>query len=90
MKSNRLRIENLNDNGIINLLEGFVELIRDDFFRLYNQLRDNPRDKRSKENYDAICNLIVSDYFGQLTGLNGKEVLKELELQSMKNYRRFA
>lgn len=87
-QTKRIMMEDLNDDGVLNLLEGFVELIREDFIRLYNQVRDNPRNKQAIQNYNYIRGLILSEYFAHLTGLNGEEVLPQLEYECSKKYRR--
>ena len=86
----RLRKEDLDDNGMLNLLEAFVGFIRADYIRIYNQVRDTPKNKKAIQNYNYIRGLVLSDYFGQLTGLDGKEVLNELENQCAIQYRRLA
>ena len=75
----RLTIDELNMNGCINLLEAFVSDVSQSFIIACRKCIENPQDEKYRENYNNYKDLILSEYFGQLTGLDGRVIVDSLE-----------
>lgn len=77
----RLTADRLNDAGCLNMLCAMVKLLARDFRRLHKALMDNPDDPRAYHRYRKCRDVFLSDYFHDLTNLNGAEIVAQLEAE---------
>lgn len=75
----RLTIDQLSDEGCVNVLEAFVKSLGSDYRQARAMYRANPRDKRGREHYQRLKELLLSKYFHDLTNLDGAEIVAALE-----------
>lgn len=85
-KYRRLRIEDICDEGCLNILEMFLSYLSADFRAAYQMLVQNPLDKDVRQHYENIKNLFFSDYFSQLTNLDGNVIVEQLENECCRLY----
>ena len=77
----RLTIDKLNNEGCLKLLETFLAYTAEDYTMA---LRTWLRDKSDKDNYThylSIRNFFLSDYFANLTSLDGEAIVSRLDAQ---------
>lgn len=74
-----MTIDKLNDDGCLNILEALLENTAIEFAKAYCEYISNPNDEYSSEVYNMHRDFILSEYFGQLTGLDGNEIVRSLE-----------
>ena len=77
----RLTIDQLNDAGCMNMLCAMVKLLAKDFRHLHKALMDNPDDVKAYRRYRNCRKIFLSDYFSELTNLNGMEIVSKLEAE---------
>jgi len=77
--NNRLTVEKLNDRGCINMLCVMVKHMRRDFVDSYCSYLVNPSSPKLERQYNDIKEEFQSDYFKDLTGMDGKWIVKKLE-----------
>lgn len=78
-KYERIKAENLSDEGCLNLLEAIVGSAADEWRECRLQVVLNPNDKFAREHLKNTERFFLSDYFHELTNLDGRSVLKQLE-----------
>lgn len=75
----RITKESLNDEGCLNLLEAYVGSLAEDYRTAIKVFISNKKDKKSYEALINIRNMFLSDYFSDLTGLDGKAIIEQLD-----------
>lgn len=77
----RLTIDKLNEEGCLKLLEAFLAYTAEEYtMALCNWLKN----KGNKDNYKHYLNLrdfFLSDYFANLTNLDGEAIVSRLDAQ---------
>jgi hypothetical protein len=76
MRYKRLTINDLNDEGCINVLCEFVRVVGEEYEQCLDTARKYPSDMTSREHQRYLERFIRSNYFCKLTGLDGDEVIK--------------
>ena len=71
--------DKLNERGCINLLCAMVKQMSKDFRYTYSLYLKDPKNYRAFMQYNSIRNEFLSDYFMDLTNLNGKKIVSRLE-----------
>ena len=74
----RMTIDQISDDGCMNLLEAFVSETGREYCCAYIKYMERPYDKHYIERKDRIEEFIMSEYFGEITGLPQRAVLEEL------------
>ena len=75
----RLTIDKLNTKGCLNLLEAFLREASTSFQTAYLRYLENPSNKDIADHYKEYKKFFLSDYFSELTCLDGKEIVDSLE-----------
>lgn len=75
----RLKAEDLNDEGCLRLIEAIVGSAADEWRNCRLALALEPNDRRNREHMDYLEKFFRSEYFHDLTNLDGESVLKKLE-----------
>lgn len=83
----RITIEEINDDGIVNLLEAFVEKIAAEYMNALDDYRRHKTNKMSQRNYNKVRDYILSDDFNTLTNLDGHGVIRGLDNMYLSGYR---
>lgn len=78
----------LDDNGVNNLVCGIVKKAVDDWKNAQKRLRKNPAAKQAEWIIIDCEKFFLSDYFTNLTGMDGEEFLERLKAQSLDVRRR--
>ena len=87
MKYKRITADKINNEGVIHLLEQFVKEIRDDYISAYVSMMDNYLDPKAHDSYKKMKELVCSEHFYLLTGLNGKDLIKGLDDECSRIYK---
>ena len=80
-KYKRLTIDKLNTKGCLNLLEAFLREASKSFKTAYLRYLENPHNIDIAEHYMEYRNFFLSDYFSELTCLDGEEIVASLEYE---------
>ena len=75
----RLTINDLDDRGCFNMLYAMLKYMSKEFRCVYRKHITNPTDKKFLKKYDKIKEEFTSDWFTELTHLDGRAVVDELE-----------
>ena len=75
----RLTIDKLNDEGCLNMLKHFLKSLSREFTQTFASLLNNPNNEDVRSHYDYLRELITSEYFHELTNLDGRSIVKRLE-----------
>lgn len=75
----RLKRDDLNYEGCMNLIVAFVAYIREDYEACAAYERRCPNDKRNLEHLEELRKTILSEQFGRITNLDGSSILREFE-----------
>ena len=75
----RLTIDKLDDEGCLKILEAFVSYAARDYRAAFHSYLDNKRDKNNYYYYIQAREFFLSDYFHDLTGLFGEDILEMLD-----------
>lgn len=84
----RITIEEINDDGIVNLLEAFVEKIAGEYLDALDDYCRHKTDKISQRTFNRVRDYILSDDFNLLTNLDGSGVISGLNRMYLDGYRR--
>lgn len=84
-KYKRITIDQLNNQGCLNVLEAFLKELREEFVSTYKDYIKYPNDKKYAECYKHIRDYILSDDFAYLTGLKGSDIIDALEKSVFSN-----
>ena len=79
----------LDDNGVNNLVSAIVKKAVDDWKQAKKKLGKNPQNVAAHGIVIDCERFFLSEYFYQLTGLDGHEFLKRLRLQKLDVRRRW-
>lgn len=83
----RLTPDKICDQGVINLLEGFIRNVSNEFIISLDLYKSNRGIAGTKKTYESIRNYILSKDFTLLTGLDGEYVVEKLERMYREGYR---
>lgn len=75
----RLTIDQLDDQGCMNVLCAFMERLSEDYRDSLAILRKNPRSKENLRHVRELREYFTSEEFGLLTNLDGKAIVEKLE-----------
>ena len=75
----RLTIDRLNEDGCINMLSYFLKNMSEEFQASYFSYLRDKKNKDALKHYTRMREFYLSDYFTQLTNLDGRMVLQQLE-----------
>lgn len=75
----RLTVERLNDSGCINLLGFMLKRMSREFKHSYRGYLLDPSDIKAYMQYRQVRNEFLSEYFHDLTNLDGKRIVRRLE-----------
>ena len=78
-EQDRLTIDRLDDEGCLNLLEAFLVSLSEDYRNAMVTFLNDKKDKKSYELLTKLRYFFLSEYFYNLTGLNGKNILSSLD-----------
>ena len=78
----------LNDNGVNNLVCGIVKKAVDDWMNAKKRLGKNPHNATAQGIVIDCERFFLSEYFYNLTGMDGEEFLKRLKFQGVDVRRR--
>lgn len=79
-----MTMEHIDDKGLENLVCGIVKKAVDDWRKAKRRLRKCPTSQMAQGIVIDCETFFKSDYFYNLTGMDGKEFLKKLKEQSLK------
>ena len=79
VSTERLTIDRLNDDGCIALLERFLRVLSKDYTQAYINFLNFPHSPDVREHYCVLKDLITSQYFNDLTNLDGQVISEGLE-----------
>lgn len=85
-KRRECSIKKINDDGCVFLLEAFLANLAEDYYSAYCYHIENLKDAKSGVTYRKLRNFITSDYFNALTGLDGKAIVKGLDVVNERRY----
>lgn len=77
--NDRLTIDKLNNNGCINILSELLRQMTTDFTESYKMYLSDKDDPEVQLNYENVKEEFLSDYFANLTRLNGANIVRKLE-----------
>lgn len=77
--NDRLTEERLNDYGCVNLLCFMLKRMAREFKHSYLGYLLDPSDIKAYFQYSQVRNEFLSEYFHDLTNLNGKKIVEKLE-----------
>lgn len=75
----RLTIDKLSDEGCLNILKHFLKTLSREFTQTFASLLKNPHNEDIRSHYNYLRELFTSDYFNDLTNLDGRSIVKQLE-----------
>lgn len=78
-KVQRLTIDQLSDRGCLNVLCAMLKILSNDFTSAYTEFLKDPSDIIQKRQYFKCRHFFVSDYFRNLTNLDGRKIVEQLE-----------
>ena len=82
----RMTIDDLSDDGCMNLLEAFCKGLGEDLKNAYLQLLANPKSKDHIAHYRNLSQLCRSKYFSELTNLDGEMIVNSIEHEINRQY----
>ena len=88
--ADRLKIEQVCDRGIFNVACALVKMQANEFLHAYRGHLEDPSDEIIADQYNSICNELSSDYFHELTGLNGNKIMESLRFMVSREMRQCA
>lgn len=84
---NRITIDQICNEGCINLLEAFLGELSMEYCSAYTKYINNPNDPDNIVRYNKVREFIESNYFEKLTGLNFEDLVPTLEGRCSKEWR---
>lgn len=84
----RLTADRLNTDGCINLISFLVEEVCRDYADAYAMHLKNPHSQGCRKRRDTLRSYIMSDYFCNLTSLDGANVVELIEANHKSYLRR--
>lgn len=75
----RLTIDDISDEGCMNLFEALLQEIGTEYRLCAIQYKEHPEVEGSKEHYEKCREYILSDFFHDLTGLDGDSIVKSFD-----------
>lgn len=88
--ADRLKIEQVCDKGIMNVACALVSMQAYEFLHAYRGYLKDPSDEIIADQYNSICKELSSDYFHELTGLNGNKIMESLRFMVSREMRQCA
>lgn len=79
----RLTIDKLNNDGCFRLLEAFLKYVAEDYCSALRTFLKDKNDKTSYKHLVSARNFFLSDYFSNLTGLCGEDIVSRLDTKVM-------
>lgn len=76
---NRLKAEDLNNEGCLNLAVCIIEGINDEVRNICKDIYHRPNDKNVLNEYRSIRNVIASDYYDGISMWHSKEALANFD-----------
>ncbi len=74
--------DDLNLDGCIALVEAIIKDAAQEYICARREYKKNPFDKDAKKHYEQSRRFFLSEYFFNLTDLDGKAVLEKLDAQA--------
>jgi len=75
----RMTINDITDEGCIAVLEAFLKSLSNEFQSAYIAHLRDPGNKDHADRYNYFREFFESEYFANLTNLNGHEIVRRLE-----------
>ena len=81
MDNQRFTADRLNIDGCINLIQTLLEDWCNDFRSSIKAYKKNPNDVEAKKRYLYIRSTLLSDYFANLTCMDGNAIVNSIEYE---------
>lgn len=84
VKYERLTIDKISNEGCVNVLIGFLDLVGKEYRYALDAHCADPTDECALERYESSRDFILSDYFKKLTGLDGQGIIDTMNRDYIK------